>query len=151
MTENIQLQQGQQLLTPDPALKRLGDALVGIWKLSGEVQGQIRFEWMEGGFFLVQHFDFVHDSRTIKGIEVIGHLKRINEDPSQEIWSRVYSFVDGLTLDYVYELVDDTLTIWFVEKGSSNYMQGKFSADGSSLTGAWQWPGGGYSFRGSRV
>lgn len=31
---------------------------------------------MEGGFFLMQHFDFVQGGRKIKGIEIIGHLQR---------------------------------------------------------------------------
>jgi hypothetical protein len=135
---------------PNPDLKSL-DRLVGTWKVSGGAQGQIRFEWMEGGFFLVQHFDLVHDGRRIKGIEVIGHQQRIREEPSKEIWTRVYSFLDGLTLDYVYELTDDTLTIWFGGKDSDNRFQGKFEPAGNQFSGAWEWPGGGYQVVGIRV
>ena len=54
---------------PSPALKSLG-RLVGTWKISGEAQGQIRYEWMERGLFLVQHFDLVHDGRKIKGMDI---------------------------------------------------------------------------------
>lgn len=81
----------------------------------------------------------------IKGIELIGHLQRLEGGPSEEIWTRVYSFVDGLTLDYVYELDGDTLTIWGGGKGSPAYYRGEFSPDGDAVTGAWHWPGGGYS------
>ena len=28
----------------------------------------------EGGHFLTQHFELVHDGRDIKGIEIIGYL-----------------------------------------------------------------------------
>jgi hypothetical protein len=140
----------QQPPTPNPDLKSL-DRLVGTWKVSGEAQGQIRFEWMEGGFFLVQHLDLEYGGRKLKGIEVIGHLQRLGEEPSKEIWSRVYSFPDGLTLDYVYELADDTITIWFGHKGSDNRMKGTFSPDGNSFSGAWEWPGGGYQITGTRV
>lgn len=134
------LEQSPQL---SPALKSL-DRLVGTWQVSGEAQGQIRYEWQEGGFFLVQHFDLEHGGRKIKGIEVIGHLQGLEEEPSKEIRTRVYNFLDGLTPDYEYELVDDTLTIWGGEKGSPAYYQGEFSADGNTLTGGWVWPGGGY-------
>ena len=140
----------QRSLAPNPDLKSL-DRLVGTWQVSGDAQGQIRYEWKEGGFFLVQHFDLVHDGRMIKGIEVIGHLQGLDEVPGQEIRMRVYSFLDGLTLDYVYELAGDTFTIWGGEKGSPTYYRGKFSNDGNTLTGGWVWPGGGYETTTTRV
>lgn len=140
----------QQSPEASPDLKSL-DRLVGTWKVSGEAQGQIRYEWMEGGFFLVQHFDLEHGGRKIKGIEIIGHEQKFGAEPSAEIKSRAYSFLDGLTLDYVYELVDDTLTIWGGEKGSPAYYQCKFSDDGNTLTGGWVWPGGGYETTTTRV
>ena len=124
----------QRISTPNPDLKSL-DRLVGTWRVSGEAQGQISYEWKEGGFFLVQHFDLVHDGQLIKGIEVIGHLHGLDDEPGQDIRTRVYSYLDGLTLDYVYELTGDTLTIWGGEKGSPAYYRGKFSADGNILTG----------------
>lgn len=135
---------------PNPDLKSL-DKLVGTWQISGEAQGQIRYEWMEGGFFLVQHVDLEHSGRTIKGIEMIGHLHGFGEAPGSDIRSRFYSFLDGLTLDYVYEAEGDTFTIRGGEKGSPAFYRGTFSADGSSFSGAWQWPGGGYTANGTRV
>jgi hypothetical protein len=41
---------------PAPAadLKTLGDRLVGAWTVSGEAEGETTWEWMEGGFFLIQ-------------------------------------------------------------------------------------------------
>jgi hypothetical protein len=83
----------QQSPGPNPDLKSL-DRLVGT-KVSGEAQGEIRYEWEEGGFFLVQHFDLNHDGHMIKGIEVIGHLQGLGEEPGQEFRTRVYSFLDG--------------------------------------------------------
>lgn len=129
---------------PNPDLEAL-DRLVGTWKISGEAQGEVRYEWMEGGFFLMQHFDLIHGGRPIKGIEVIGHLQLFGEEPSPEIRTRVYSYLDGMTLDYVYELEGDTLTIWGGEKGSPSYYKGAFSEDGNVLEGGWVWPGGGYN------
>lgn len=129
--------------TPNPDLKSL-ERLVGVWEVSGEAQGQIRYEWAEGGFFLIQRFDLDHGGRQIKGIEMIGHLHTLTAEPTEEIRTRVYSFLDGLTLDYVYELVGDTLTIWGGEKGSPAHYRAQFSSDGNVLEGGWVWPGGGY-------
>lgn len=139
---------------PDGAptvLKRLGELLVGTWEVKGEARGEIRYEWAEGGFFLLQHVDLTVFGRQVKGIEYIGHLHRIGEHPSDEVWTRFYSFLDGLTLDYVYELDGRDLTIWFMKRGSNNRYQGTFSQDGRSFTGAWAWPGGGYAVTGQRL
>ncbi len=140
--DNTTAQAQQQSPKPNPDLKSL-DRLVGMWKVSGpDIDGHITFEWMEGGFFLMQHFDFVHGGHKVKGIEIIGHLQPFGEAPSKDIKSRIYDTV-GNTFDYVYELEGDTLTIWGGEKGSPAYYKGKFSADGNTVTGAWVYPGGG--------
>ena len=127
---------------PNPDLKNL-DRLVGIWKQSGGVEGEIVYEWAEGGFFLIQRVDLVQDGQKIKGIEVIGHEQVFGAEPSQDIKSRFYSFLDGMTLDYVYEIEGDTLTIWGGERGSPAYYKGQFSKDGKTITGSWTYPGGG--------
>lgn len=150
MTENASSQTIQQPPKPNPDLKNL-EKLVGTWKVSGGIQGTNTFEWMEGGFFLIQHFDFEHDGRKLKGIEIIGHEQRFGAGPSAEIKTRVYSLLDGMTLDYVYEMDGNDLTIWAGEKGSPAYMKGKFSEDGNSFSCEWFYPGGGYKATGTRV
>jgi hypothetical protein len=144
VNDNIQTQ--QQPPKPNPDLKGLG-RLVGMWKVSdpsgsGAVNGQVAYEWMEGGFFLIQHVDLEQDGQPIKGIEIIGHEQPFGAEPSQEIKSRYYDSM-GNTLDYVYEADGDTLTIWAGEKGSPAYYKGKWSADGNTNSGAWVYPGGG--------
>lgn len=131
---------------PNPDLKSL-DRLVGTWEVSdpsgaGAIQGTVTFEWMEGGFFLIQHVDLLHGEHKIKGIEIIGHEQRFGVEPSEEIKSRYYDTM-GDTFDYVYEVDEDTLTIWGGEKGSPAYYKGKWSEDGNTNTGAWVYPGGG--------
>jgi hypothetical protein len=129
--------------TPTPAADvRALDPLVGTWKVSGGVTGTVTYEWMDGGFFLLQHTDFDHDGHRVKGMEVIGHLQRFGEEPTADIHSRYYGS-GGETFDYVYELADGTLTIWGGERGSPAYYKGTFSADGDTCTGAWVYPGGG--------
>ena len=64
---------------PNPALKSL-DVMVGAWELKGresgpdgEIHGRPTFEWMEGGFYLVQHVDIDYIGRRIVGTEYIGY------------------------------------------------------------------------------
>ena len=127
---------------PNPDLKSL-DRLIGTWKQSGEVDGEITYEWAEGGFFLMQRVDLVQYGNKIKGIEFIGHEFPFGSEPSKDIKSRFYSYLDGMTLDYVYEIEGNTLTIWGGERGSPAYYKGQFSEDGNTLTGRWVYPGGG--------
>ena len=131
----------QQPPQPSPDLKRL-DRLVSTWEVAGGAQGRVRFEWMEGGFFLIQHVDLEQYGQKIKGIEIIGHERPFGAEPSEEIKSRFYDNM-GNTLDYVYELEGDTLTIWGREKGSPAYSKGTFSDDGDTLPSEWVYPGGG--------
>ena len=84
-----------------------------------------------------------HSGHKIKGMEIIGHLQLFGEEPSQDIKSRFYNFLDGMTLDYVYEMDGDMLTIWGGERGSPAYYRGTLNADGNTLTGGWVYPGGG--------
>jgi len=142
MTDNTNAYDAPPMPTPNPDLKSL-DRLVGTWKVSGpDIDGQVTFEWMEGGFFLMQHFDFVHGGHQVKGLEIIGHLQPFGEEPGKDIKSRIYDNM-GNTFDYVYEPEGDTLTIWGGEKGSPAYYQGQWSADGNTNSGAWTYPGGG--------
>jgi len=141
-TNTTDAKAAQEPPRPNPDLKSL-DRLVGMWKVSGpDIHGQVTFEWMEGGFFLIQHFDFVHGGQKIKGMEIIGHLQPFGEEPGKDIKSRIYDTM-GNTFEYVYELEGDTLTIWGGEKGSPAYYKGKWSDDGNTNSGAWHYPGGG--------
>src|SRR5436189_403432 len=128
---------------PNPDLKSL-DNLVGRWRVTGpDIDGHVTYEWMEGGFFLAQHVDFIHSGRKIKGIEIIGHEHQFGAEPSEDIKSRYYDYTTGDTLDYVYELENGTLMIWGGQKGSPAYFRGQLSDDGNTITGAWVYPGGG--------
>jgi hypothetical protein len=134
----------RQFPEPSLALKQL-DKLVGTWEISGGAEGVVTYEWMPGGYFLVQHVDLEQNGMRIKGIEIIGHERRFGEDPSEHIHSRFYDNM-GDTFDYVYELKNDILTIWAGEMGSPAFYQGRFNDDGNTLSGDWVYPdGGGYT------
>jgi hypothetical protein len=127
---------------PEPDLESL-DRLVGTWEVSGGAQGRAAYDWMEGGFFLIQRVDLEQYGQKIKGIESIGHERPFGAEPSEDVKSRFYDNM-GNTLDYVYELEGDTLTIWGGEKGSPAYYRGTFSDDGDAVSGEWVYAGGGY-------
>ncbi len=127
--------------TPSAPLKQL-QRLVGTWNVSGDARGTIKYQWLEGGFFLMQHVNLELFGHEVKCLEIIGHWRPFGETPSEEIQSRIYDN-NGNTFDYVYELEADSLTIWGGERGSPAYYKGVFDETGNTLTGGWVYPGGG--------
>ena len=57
--------QQQQTPMPNPDLKTL-NRLVGTWALSGDTRGRVKYEWAEGGFFLLQHVELEQDGQKQK-------------------------------------------------------------------------------------
>ena len=135
---------------PNPALASL-DAMVGTWNLigresgpDGEIHGQVTFEWMEGGFYLVQRVDVDHIGQEIKGVEYIGYDESSNTLKSYFFSNHGPGPFGGVALEYAWEVGDDNLTIWGGFVGSPANFKGKFSDDRNTITGRWEWPGGGY-------
>lgn len=127
---------------PNPMLNTL-ERLIGTWTVfdptgQEEMKGQVRFEWMDGNFFMMQHVQLVHHGRAITGLEIIGY------DADSDSLKSSYYGNTGEIFKYVWELEGDTLTIWGGEKGSPARYIGKFSDDGDTNVGGWEWPGGGY-------
>jgi hypothetical protein len=127
---------------PDPALRAL-DRLVGTWRISGDATGTVTYRWLPGEFFLVQEGELDLFGHHSVFTEIIGRERPFGGESSDDIKSRTYT-AEGDTLDYVYELEGDSLTIWGGNKGSDSAYTANFSADGDTLTGEWRWPGGGY-------
>lgn len=140
----------------NPALERF-ERLIGTWTVSGhedgpegEIHGEVRYAWYPGGHYLVQHVDLVHVGHVVQGIEYIGYGRDFMGQTPEHCTSDLFD-ADGNHFNYVWELEGDTLTIWGGEIGSPAYYRGTFSADGQTLTGAWVWPGGGYSSTSTRT
>ena len=135
--------------TPNPALKQF-ERLIGTWRISGpDVQGTVRYEWMEGGFFLIQHFDLIQGGGHYKGIEYTGF-----DEDTQTLRSRLMG-TDGSRFMYTYSFEGDTMYYWFGEKGSKTHSVSTFSEDGNTFTGHWEMPNpdgtpGGYSYKAER-
>jgi hypothetical protein len=126
---------------PSEAMRAL-DRLVGTWRVTGGAPGTVRYAWMEGGHFLLQHLELEQDGEPIRGLEVIGHLRPYGEGPSADVHSRYYDSA-GATLDYVYEMDGDTLHIWMGTKGSPARFSGTFTDGDTVMVGGWEYPGGG--------
>jgi hypothetical protein len=145
MTETTDTQAPQPSAPPNPLLRSL-DPLVGTWNVSGPgLKGQVTFEWMAGGFFLLQHIDLDQEEQQTKGIEIIGY------DPGSGTLKSHFFGSTGEILEYTWQLSGDTLTIWYGEEGSPAKFTGTFSPGGKTNTGAWEWPGGGYESNMTRV
>ena len=129
---------------PNPSLRQL-DRLVGNWDISGGfLEGATAFEWMEGGFFMIQRVDAEAGGRTIRGTEYIGY------DEDTKTLRSHYMDIHGANFTYTWEVDEEAVRTWFGERDSTNFFVGHFSEDGASYSGAWKWPGGGYSATMSR-
>ena len=136
--------------TPQPDLKALGDKLLGTWKISGESEGETTYEWMKGGFFLIQRGQVVRPEGAFEFVQIIGYDRTPGAEPGSAITGRLYTS-HGDTLTYVCEDDEKTLTIWFGQKGSPAFYKGEWSQDSNTINGAWEMPGGGYKETMTRV
>lgn len=128
---------------------RVLDRLVGTWDVTGGAVGEVRYEWLVGEHFLMQHFTLTQDGQQHQGIELIGYEQAFGQPQGDKLKARVYDN-HGNTLDYVYDLDGDTLTIWGGDVGSPAYFRGSFNADDTVLDGAWVYPQGGYDSKMTR-
>ena len=127
------------------ALRTL-DRLVGTWSVTGpNTEGTVRYDWFEGGAFLVQTVDLVADGQGTRGVEYIGW-----DSETSSLRSHFFGG-GGEILEYTYDLTGDVLTIWFGGPDSPAKFVGTFDASGDRNTGAWEWPGGGYESTMTRV
>ncbi|ONI75429.1 hypothetical protein BWI15_06135 [Kribbella sp. ALI-6-A] len=133
--------ESHEIPAPTAGLKAL-DRLVGEWTVTGGAEGVVKYEWMEGGYFLLQTVELEQYGQQIKGLEIIGNLRPFGEPAGADVVSRFYDST-GNTLDYTYELDGDKLTIWGGPKGSPAYFEGTFSDGDRVMAGEWIYPGGG--------
>lgn len=145
MAEHNNAQAGTLPKEPNSALRDF-DRVIGTWRISGpEVEGTIRYEWMEGGFFAIQHFDLENLGERYRGIEYTGF-----DEATGTLRSRLMG-TDGSRFMYTYAFDENHMYYWFGEKGADNYSVGTFSDDGNQITGRWFWPNpdgtlGGYEY-----
>ena len=126
-------------LQPHPALKQL-EPLLGTWENKGNAPGKSTYSKGLGGHFLIQEFETKTPSgRTLAGIEYITW-----DEETQSLRSHLMAD-DGSNFTYTYQIDDDgTVWTWFGDKDSDNFFKGQLSDDRGTITGRWQWPGGGF-------
>jgi hypothetical protein len=125
--------------------------MVGVWGLEDqeagsnrEITGRLRFEWMEGGFYLIHHVDVDYAGRKVNGIEYVGYDDRSDKLPSYFSNEGPGPF-GGVAIEYVWEVDAGKLMIWGGEVGSAANLKATFSDDRNTISGRWEWLGGGYS------
>lgn len=139
----------RERVTPHPSMQAF-DRLAGTWRLSGGREGEVTWEWMTGGYFLIGHVRAVQNGHPVEMTEVIGRARMYQGSPSRDVLSRAYDS-EGNTLDHVYEIEGDRLRVWARERDSEVFYEGVFNADGTEIKGRWTYPGGGYETLSTRV
>ena len=132
--------------------------LIGNWKLKHrdlntkeEWDGRDTFEWLPGGRFLAFHH---HEAGNagIDGVMIIGNEMGWEEtEPGDEIVGHWFESSSGHHYKYIWEIEGDTVQFWLNSKKSGMCFKGEFSKDGNTISGRWQWPGGGYDLVMQRV
>ncbi|MFL5734671.1 MAG: hypothetical protein ACJ78Q_16035 [Chloroflexia bacterium] len=125
----------------NPALKNL-DVLVGVWSVeisnmsfqsdpSATVRGQDRFEWLEGGAFLMMYSDTEYP-------DVPNAVRAIGRDDSVEKYSMLYFDSRGVSRIYDMSLEDGVWKLWRNAPGFRQRFTGTFSADGNTIAARWE-------------
>ncbi len=115
----------------NPALKKL-DVLVGDWRVEaivGELKqaGHARFEWVEGGAFLKEHWDFSPSELPPAATWIIG------SDESSSDFSVLYYDTRSVSRVLHMRIDDNTWSLWRDDPEFSQRFSGKISPDGSSI------------------
>ncbi|MDA8369522.1 MAG: hypothetical protein M0026_06595 [Nocardiopsaceae bacterium] len=115
------------------------DALVGEWEVEvpapGGVGGRTAFEWLDGGFFLVQRWTIDH-AEAVNGIAVIG---------AEAGGGLKQRYFDSRGVHRVYEMGLDggVWRLWRSSPGFSQRFTGRFADGGETIEGVWEKSAGG--------
>ena len=134
---------------PHPRLRDL-DVLAGTWRLEGRdltsgetFTGTVTREWLPGGYFMIQKT--ATDGHPQDGTEYIGH-----DSASDSLRSMLFSREGPgpfcpFALEYFWSIAGDELTIWHGYRDSPARFTGTIDRQARTVSGAWEWPGGGYA------
>lgn len=134
--DNANAQANPQTARPNPALSRL-DVFVGEWETEASIGGQsighgrAVFEWLEGGAFLIQHWD-VEEAEFPNATAIFG------PDDSTETYCMLYFDSRGVSRIYQMSLSDGVWKMWREAPGFWQRFMGTFSDDGRSIRGGWE-------------
>jgi uncharacterized protein YndB with AHSA1/START domain len=131
LVEQPQVQTPEQMPGFNPALKRL-EALVGDWQVEaivGEFRqvGRARFEWVEGGAFLKEHWGFAPSELPPAATWIIG------SDESSEDYSVLYYDTRSVGRVLHMRMEDNTWKIWRDDPEFSQRLTGTINPDGNII------------------
>jgi uncharacterized protein YndB with AHSA1/START domain len=120
-----------QMPSVNPALKKLA-ILVGDWNVEaiiGEFRqvGRARFEWVEGGAFLKEHWDFAPSELPPAATWIIG------SDESSEDYSVLYYDSRSVARVLHMRMEEGAWKLWRDDPKFSQRFMGKFSPDGNTI------------------
>jgi uncharacterized protein YndB with AHSA1/START domain len=120
-----------QMPSVNPALKKLA-VLAGDWNVEaiiGEFKqvGRARFEWVEGGAFLKEHWDFAPSELPPAATWIIG------SDESSEDYSVLYYDSRSVARVLHMRMKEGTWKLWRDDPKFSQRLTGKFSPDGNTI------------------
>jgi ketosteroid isomerase-like protein len=132
--------------TPDPAIARL-EPLVGRWRidaavppdLTADTAGEVEFEWLGEKAFVVQRW------RTAAP-EFPNGLAIIGPGDGDDEFVQHYFDTRGVAREYGMSLRDGEWRLWRDAPEFSQRFTGTFSADGATITGAWEMAKDGTTF-----
>ncbi len=154
-TETTETAAMPQAPEPHPRLRDL-DVLEGRWRLesrdpaSGETStSTIIREWLPGGYFMTQRTET--EGHPQDGMEYIGY-----DATTDSLRSMLFSGGGPgpfcpFALEYFWEIDGDALRIWHGYRDSPAMFTGTIDRRARTVTGAWEWPGGGYEATATRV
>jgi hypothetical protein len=139
---------------PNARLRDL-DVLEGTWRLEGRdssgrpLVGTVIREWLPGGFFLTQRTEI--EGHPQDGLEYIGYDSATDRLRSLLFGGGGPGPFCSFALEYFWEIDGDTLTIWHGHVDSPAKFVGTIDRDARTVSGAWEWPGGGYDATTTRI
>lgn len=140
MADNNNNRVAELPLTPHPAMKQL-EPLLGKWRNEGAAPGISTYKMGLNGHYMIQEFE----TETPSGRKIFG-IEYVTWDAATQSLRSHLMADDGTNFSYTYQIdPDGTCWTWFGDKGSDNYFKGQLNKDGKTLTGRWQWPGGGFN------
>lgn len=152
--EDTQPASGPQTPEPHPKLRDL-DVLEGTWRLEGRdssgepLTGTVVREWLPGGYFLTQRTEV--DGHPQVGLEYIGYDATADSLRSMLFSDEGPGPFCPFALEYIWQIEGDELTIWHGFRDSPAKFLGVIDRDGMVISGAWEWPGGGYEATTTRI